>query len=213
MTPTMTPSDSYPGKPAVELSMGQRQIAALGFLAFLLLGFVATVAYLAGRVAGPGHGAPVTAKHASTPPSTAQPQPSSPAIAVNPASPGSSSTVQQLILVEPAAPDRSASILAAKAAEPTKAPSLVQTKTPELKPVAGDLLAGSTFWQVAATELGMSEVTCEFLTRKGIPSLISDGPSAGVYRVLVGPIHNPDESQRYKNALDQAGFHPFLKKY
>ena len=45
----MTQTDPHPGKPAVEVSLGERQIAALGFVAFLILGTVAALAYVAGR--------------------------------------------------------------------------------------------------------------------------------------------------------------------
>jgi hypothetical protein len=79
--------------------------------------------------------------------------------------------------------------------------------------VADALLVGNTFWQVAATDRGMAEVTCEVLTRKGLPTLLSDGPSAGIFRVLVGPIKTTDETNRYKAVLDEAQFHPFIKKY
>jgi hypothetical protein len=213
----MTPSDPYPGKPAVELSMGQRQIAALGFVAFLLLAFVATIAYLAGRVASPSKDDAVVASKRPLPSSAPSTQVLPPA--PNQAAARGSSPVEQLILVEPAAASRPslepASVMAARAAEPPKelfAPP-PKPKTPELKPVPADLLSGNSFWQVAATELGMSEVSCEFLTRKGLPALIADGPSAGIFRVLVGPIKNPGESQKFKAALDEAGFHPFLKKY
>lgn len=201
MTPSITESDSLPGKTGFEFSVGQRQIAALGFVAVLVLGCVATVAYLAGRVAGPRQDA-VAANSSSrrTGPSTqsvpapaqkAEPRPH----------------VEQLIVVEPA------STTAVPAQPKPVAPSPAPVKAPELKPVAQELLAGNTFWQVAATDRGMSEVTLEVLTRKGLPTLLSEGPSSGILRVLVGPIRTPEESARTKAVLDDAGFHPFIKKY
>ncbi len=103
---------------------------------------------------------------------------------------------------------------ASKAVEPPAGvrPSPLMGGAPELKPLTPALLAGNTFWQVAATELGMAHVTCELLTRKELPAILGDSPSPSIYRVLVGPVRTPAESARYKATLDEAGFHPFLKK-
>jgi hypothetical protein len=211
----MTHTDPHPGKPAVEVSFGERQLAALGFVAFLILGTVAALAYVAGRAVTPPTStaarrvAPVELKAAAAP-------------AIKPVeksnvSSASSSKVEQLIMVEAAtsaAPAVAPSVLSAKAAEP---PPVVQpspiTATPNLKPVSPELLAGNTFWQVAATEVGMAEVTCELLTRKGLPALMGDSPSKGIVRVLVGPVRTPADSNKFKATLDEAGFHPFIKKY
>ena len=206
MTPTFTHTDPLPGKPAAEFSVGQRQMAALGFIAFLLLGFVATMAYVAGRVAhapAPLVGATPTARPRLqlAAPSAAVKAPSVEIERKKPA-------VEQLIVVEAAAPDP---VVTTKPADPL--PGLVPGKAPELKPVAPEFLAGNTFWQVAATERGMAEVTCEFLARRGLPAVLGDSPSPGIFRVLVGPIRTPDETGRHKVVLDAAGFHPFIKKY
>jgi hypothetical protein len=167
--------------------MGERQIAALGFVACLVLGCVATVAYLAGRVAGPRQQA-VAASANAAPQATRKPEP-------RPA-------VEQLIVVEPATPPPLVAL----------APEL-QPKSPVPEPAVQDVLTGNTFWQVAATERGMAEVTIEMLTRKGLPARIGDSPSSGIFRVLVGPMRTPEETNRYKIVLDEAGFHPFIKKY
>ena len=217
MTPSMTESDPLTGKPAVELALGQRQIAAIGFVAILLLGCVATMAYVAGRTISPRGAAPAAISKA-LPVGQVPPRNASVAVPIV-AKPISLAKVEQLIMVEPAAVAPilpvQPSIMVAKAAE---GPAIVQppagkTATPELKPLTAALLAGNTFWQVAATDLGMSQVTCELLTRKGLPAVLGDSPSPGIYRVLVGPVRTPDELARYKAGLDEAGFHPFLKKY
>jgi hypothetical protein len=189
----VTQSETLKTSGAVELALGQRQLAAIGFLVCLVLGCVATVAYLAGRVTSPA-----AATRAGAP----EPQPRA-AVLPATAKPAASSHVEQLIVVEPVAQP-----LPATAVLPAE-----KAKVPELKPVAEALLAGNTFWQVAATDRGMAEVTCEVLTRKGLPALLSDGPSPGIFRVLVGPIKTTDETNRYKAVLDEAQFHPFIKKY
>jgi len=213
----MTQTDPVPAKPAVELALGQRQIAALGFVAILMLGCVATLAYVAGRSNGPAQSAAnsQSAVRSSPRPTPALPPPAAVAAKIKPAT-----NVEQLIMVEPASAAPVAappSVMALRAAQPlpprqsAEQPAL--SKAPELQPLAPQLLAGRTFWQVAATDKGMSEVTCELLVRKGLPALIGDSPSPGIYRVLVGPVHSTDETARYKVVLDESGFHPFIKKY
>ena len=189
-------------------------MAALGFIAFLLLGFVATMAYVAGRVARSA-GPPITALPGMRPARVPE-APTASAIKV-PEVERKKPAVEQLIMVEAAAPGTPVPppTMAAQPAEPPPAPAGVVSpgKAPELRPVAPELLAGNTFWQVAATERGMAEVTCEFLTRRGLPAVLGDSPSPGIFRVLVGPIQTPDETSRHKANLDAAGFHPFIKKY
>lgn len=216
MTPSMTESDPLTGKPTVEFALGQRQIAAIGFVAVLLLGCVATMAYVAGRAISPGGAPPVAV--AKVNPAREVPAPKIAEAAPAVAKAVGLAKVEQLIMVEPAVVVPSTaqpSIMAAKAAEPPVGAQVTAAKTasPELKPLTAALLAGNTFWQVAATDLGMAQVTCELLTRKGLPAILGDSPSPGIYRVLVGPVHTPEESTRYKTGLDEGGFHPFIKKY
>ena len=210
-TSSFVHSETVPEKSVGEFSVGQRQLAALGFVVFLLLGFVATMSYLAGRVArNPQLPAQVVAS-AATPvrPRSAAPLPVP--VVVKPA-------VEQLILVETASvPVVPAPVITAKPSAletlPAPAPAPVKASAAQLTPVPTELLKGNTYWQVAAIDRGMAEVSCEFLIRKGLPALLGDSPSPGIVRVLVGPIHTQDETARHKVVLEESGFHPFIKKY
>ena len=199
-TSSFVHSETVPEKPAGEFSVGQRQLAALGFIAFLLLGFASTMAYVAGRVA----------RNPQAPAAAAVPVRQRSAVPLP--VPGRQS-VEQLILVETAS-------LAPAAANPAAVTAPVETpvastpvKAHQLTQVPVELLKGNTYWQVAAVDRGMAEVSCEFLLRKELPALLGDSPSPGIVRVLVGPIHTPDETARYKAVLEESGFHPFIKKY
>ncbi len=199
-------SETVAEKPVGEFSVGQRQLAALGFIAFLLLGIASTMAYVAGRVArNPQAPAPVAAaapvrQRAAIP----LPAPSRPA-------------VEQLILVETASsvgPSNPAAVKPAAVAAPVETPVASQpVKAHQLTQVPTELLKGNTYWQVAAVDRGMAEVSCEFLLRKELPALLGDSPTPGIVRVLVGPIRTPDETARYRAVLEEAGFQPFVKKY
>ena len=207
-------SETVPEKPVGEFSVGQRQLAALGFIAFLLLGFASTMAYVAGRVArNPQTPAPVAAGAPPVRQRAAVPLPV----------PASRPAVEQLIMVEtassavplpagavPSAP--SAGKPVAVAAQLEK-PAASTPAGHQLTQVPTELLKGNTYWQVAAIDRGMAEVSCEFLLRKELPALLGDSPTPGIVRVLVGPIRSPDDTARYKAVLEESGFHPFVKKY
>ncbi len=207
-------SETVPEKPVGEFSVGQRQLAALGFIAFLLLGFASTMAYLAGRVArNPQAPDPVAAAAA----------PVRQRAAVQLPVPASRPAVEQLIMVETASstvPSPAGAIPSAPAAgKPVAVTAQLEKPAPstpaghQLTQVPTELLKGNTYWQVAAIDRGMAEVSCEFLLRKELPALLGDSPTPGIVRVLVGPIHTPDETTKYKAVLEDSGFHPFIKKY
>ena len=227
MTPSFTQPTPAADKP-VEFAVGQRQLAAIGFVCFVILGLVATMAYLAGRVAGPA-AAPVAKIEAKAPVAV-------PASAPVPNRNNNSSkkpAVEQVIMVDSTtqgakapvlsvpAPVVTASVtpattapavIAAAAAPVTPAPAGLPAVAPP-KPTSVDRLKGNTYLQVAAIDRGMAEVTYEMLTRKGLPVLIGDSPSEGIFRVLVGPIRDMADVPKHQAALNEAGFQPFIKKY
>lgn len=227
MTPSYTQPTPAVEKP-VEFAVGQRQLAAIGFVCFVVLGLVATLAYLAGRVAGPAAATPAKIEAKTAP---------APLVAA--AAPVKKTAVEQLIMVdapsqavkpaggkpatEPAAatnaPVPVAATVAAAVAPPvsaataqTPSPVIVKSSSPP-QPTAVEKLKGNTYLQVAAIDRGMAEVTHEQLKLKGLPVLIGDSPSEGIFRVLVGPIRNPADIPVHQAALNEAGFQPFIKKY
>lgn len=211
MTPSYTQPSPAADKP-VEFSVGQRQLAAIGFVSFLLLGLVATMSYVAGRITSP----PAPASRVAGLPRTA----ATPAPSVSPEAPKAAAEaprkppVEQLIVVEaqtpppPAAP--APTVTAPTVANVTPAPAVAGARP---QPTPTEKLIGNTYLQVAAVDRGMAEVTCELLTRKGLPALIGDSPSDGIFRVLVGPIRNAADVPGHQAILAEAGFHPFVKKY
>ncbi|MBK5291829.1 MAG: SPOR domain-containing protein [Acidobacteriia bacterium] len=72
---------------------------------------------------------------------------------------------------------------------------------------------GSLFFQVAAVDQGMAEVSVEFLLRKGFAARMAPSRTEGIFRVLVGPLSDGAETSRVKGQLEAAGFHPFAQRY
>jgi cell division septation protein DedD len=191
-------------------TLGNRQLAAVLFMGLLLVSLIASLSYLVGRLSGPADAVkaqtqarkgmqeqvivvdPIVGnQHAKpSPPSPIKVPPPQP-VTVSPPSPKP----------QPAPP-----VAAAKPATPPIPHPAFASATPPG-------LAGSSFFQVAAVDRGMAEVSVEFLRKKDLPALLGDIASPGVYRVLVGPLNTIEETNRVKASLENAGFHPFLRKY
>ncbi|MEZ5400414.1 MAG: SPOR domain-containing protein [Bryobacteraceae bacterium] len=180
--------------------LSSRQLAVYGFGGLTLITIVAAAAYMAGRLAEiEGRNVAADGKQAEQiivvdPPAArvAIPSESVATVAVKPAAP---------VPVEPGP--------AAKAPEPV-AVAPVPAVAPA-SPVAGTG-GGEMFFQVAALDKAMADVSADYLTRKGLPARVGAGPSATVFRVLVGPLASEEETNRIKASLEELGFHPFLKK-
>lgn len=212
-------SDLNPGKPAVQFALGERQIAALGFVAFLILGSLTAVAYIAGR-AGTAPAAPSAAAAGApqTKPEPAKSQATSAPVETARALPPS---VEKLIVVETATaagsvPASAPAVAATPAAPPPAAsaiPSAAKPQAGSTVVVASDKLAKQSFWQVAALDRKMADDAYAGLMQQNFPVLIAEGPSPDVFRVLVGPLSGPDHTAKMKAALESGGFQPFFKRY
>ncbi len=192
---------NHPGKPAVQFALGERQVAALGFLAFLLLGSLTAAAYVAGRAgtASPPVSA-ATSASALPAPQRRVPEKAPAATPVKVAEQVSKETppsVEKLIVVEPA-------ITPLPAIKPLIRPITV---------VASAELGGQSFWQVAALDRKMAEDAHAGLAQQNLPVMIAEGPSPEMFRVLVGPLNGPDHTAKIKTALESGEFQPFYKRY
>ena len=103
-----------------------------------------------------------------------------------------------------AAPPRAAAI------EP---PARIEVK--EKKPAAKETkpeTIGATYLQMAAVDRGVAEVYLEVLRRKGFQARIADGPTADIFRVLVGPVKDAASLARVRADLQAEGFTSFPRK-
>ena len=76
----------------------------------------------------------------------------------------------------------------------------------------GSRIPGDIYLQIAAVDRGMSEVLVELLRRKGFQAEIALGPTADIFRVMVGPTKDAAELARIKADLQAAGFTSFARK-
>lgn len=72
--------------------------------------------------------------------------------------------------------------------------------------------SGQMFFQVAAVDKGMAEVSAQYLVQKGFSARVTPGPTSSVFRVLVGPLAGESQAQAMKGSLEELGFRPFLKR-
>lgn len=73
--------------------------------------------------------------------------------------------------------------------------------------------SGLTFLQVTAQNWPNAELVAGVLKRKGFPTQIAPGPTADVFRVLVGPVKGQEDLAKTREALRTAGFNPIVRKY
>ena len=95
----------------------------------------------------------------------------------------------------------------AKREEPparNEAPGRVSTDEPN---------AGQTFLQVVATSRGDAQIVAESLAKKGFRAHMAAGPSATIFRVLVGPLPNAAEVAETRVRLEASGFKPIMRRY
>ncbi len=72
---------------------------------------------------------------------------------------------------------------------------------------------GSVYLQMGAVEKGIGLIFAEGLRKHGFDSFVAPGPNDHIFRVLIGPLRNPQEFERTKQAVDQLGIGTFGKKY
>jgi hypothetical protein len=72
---------------------------------------------------------------------------------------------------------------------------------------------GEVYIQMGAVEKGIAEIFAEGLRKRGLPGVVASGPSANIYRVLIGPLPDPASFVKAKAAVDKIGLSTFARKY
>jgi cell division septation protein DedD len=68
------------------------------------------------------------------------------------------------------------------------------------------------YLQVAAAAQPQAGVVVDTLKQKGFPALLAQGPNATLFRVMVGPFADASTLGKAKSDLENAGFHPLVRK-
>ena len=93
-------------------------------------------------------------------------------------------------------------VAAAKLAEPAPEP-----------PLLAEPKNGAVYIQMAAVEKGLAMVFADGLRKRGLPSIVAQGPSEKLFRVLIGPLPDPASYVRAKDAVDKLGLSTFARKF
>jgi cell division septation protein DedD len=170
-----------------EIVLDRGQFAGIGLMAIVLVAVFSGVSYLIGRSMS-STAAAAAASHASAAPAPVVPSP-----------------------VVPAAPV--VEVPAAKPASPTPQAVAEPTSDAPAAPLFADAVAGKVYLQVGAIEKGLAGIWAEGLRAHGLDAFVAPGPGDKQWRVLVGPMPDPQTFQRTKDTLDKLGVSTFGRKY
>jgi hypothetical protein len=79
-------------------------------------------------------------------------------------------------------------------------------------PVYGEQQQGKVYLQVGAVDRGLAGIWAEGLRTHGLEAFVAPGPSEKVWRVVIGPLPNPEAFQHARDTLDQLGINTFGRK-
>lgn len=193
-----------------EILLGNKQLLGIFFVVAILLG----VAFYGGYVVGKGAGARKPAAAASAPAAD------QPATASNPATGGETHSVP----AESTAPAEPAPVATDTAPQgdepPLGSPKRKNIESPAATASAAGAQeaftprAGSTFLQVTATGRDEAVAIADVLLKKGFRAHAVPKPgSSKLYRVLVGPIHDPADLSSTRDSLRRTGFREVIVQH
>jgi len=175
-----------------ELVLGNRQLLSGFFIVVILFAVFFVMGYFVGRnTAPPAKVADATTPAAGNTTTDTRPQPTAP-----------TAPPQQ---TPPPAAERTPAEEPAAETPPARAPQ------PKPQPPADAPLASGTYLQVMAVRREEAEVVARTLKDKGFSPSFETAPT-GLTRVLVGPYTDQASLGKAKADLENAGFHPIVKK-
>jgi hypothetical protein len=83
----------------------------------------------------------------------------------------------------------------------------------EEPPVFAEPSKGAIYLQMGAVERGIAVILVEGLRKRGFQSFAAPGPTDKIFRVLIGPLPDPQAFTRAKEAVDQIGLATFARKF
>ena len=88
----------------------------------------------------------------------------------------------------------------------------VTPKAPDA-PIFADPAPGKSYIQMAAVEKGVAAVFAEGLRTHGLTAFAAPGPDNRIFRVLIGPVTDPQSYKASKQELDKIGLSTFMRQY
>jgi cell division septation protein DedD len=187
-----------------ELVVGNRQLLSGFFIIVLLFAVAFAMGYVVGQ--NSPRSSKLETAASTTPVATPAPVPDTSRQATVPA-------------VDATPPAANPSDSAAAAPSDNAAPAPVSAPPQAAPPAAsaasdsGDApaLAPGSYWQAIAVPQADAEVIASSLKEKGLPIVLTPG-TRNLTRVLVGPYTDQQSLGKAKTDLENAGFHPVLRK-
>jgi cell division septation protein DedD len=174
-----------------EVVLGPAQIASWLFVAVIAIAVCSSLAFLAGKSTGLKQEIGAAFTVASSRAAEARPAPVT-----------ASPTTQ--------APMPSASILVPPKTDLASVLKTAQHAGPQL---FAEPEVGKVYIQIGAVERGMATILAEGLRSHGFDAFVAAGPSEKIYRVLIGPLPDPEAFQQAKAAVDAIDLTAFARKY
>ena len=166
-----------------EIVLGQRQIASTTLVLIVLVAILSALSYLIGKSMAPSA-------------VSAAPMVQAAPVVQAPAAP--------VPVVQTDAPP-SAPVLP----KATAAPATSVTTAP----LFAEELAGKVYIQVGAGPKGIGAIWAEGLRTHGLDAFVAPGPNNDAWRVVIGPLPDPQSFQRAKSALDVMGVDTFGRRH
>ena len=185
-----------------ELVLGNRQLLSAFFIVVILFGVFFTMGYVVGRNSAPASAASLPS---TTVASSQRPEAASPAAPQSAAPPPAQEGAKEPVPVE------TKPVVTAekppKKEPPKKAESSAHGGVVGVNPGPGNM-----YLQVAAAAQPQAGVVVDTLKQKGFPAILTPGPNATLFRVMVGPFADAAALGKAKADLESAGFHPLVRK-
>ena len=80
-------------------------------------------------------------------------------------------------------------------------------------PLFAEPVPGAVYLQMGAVDKGMAMVFAAGLRRYGFDGFVAPGPNEKIFRVLIGPLPDPDSFRRAKAAVDALDLGTFARRY
>jgi cell division septation protein DedD len=172
------------GTSEYEIVLGRAQIASWLFVGVIAVAVCSSLAYLAGETIAAKKTARLGAVML-----TANPVPAP--------APTPAQLPQASILVPPK----------------TDLASIVKTANKPAPPLFAEPGAGQVYLQIGAVERGMAMILAEGLRSHGFDSFVAPGPNGKIFRVLIGPLPDPQAFRQAMAAVDALDLAIFARKY
>lgn len=102
---------------------------------------------------------------------------------------------------------------AAKSSPTAAAPVKNADASRSQAPLFTEAVSGKVYIQVGAIEKSLAGIWAEGLRTHGLDAFVSSGPGDNTWRVLIGPLPDPQSYQHAKSTLDQLGVNTFGRRF